>query len=109
MSDLLDGGLRVARKAHKCSWCSEEIKSGECYPFYTHVDSGQFYTTKLHSECRVAMEREDRLEGGFISDDGFDLYERWRGLTYYETDEMQHEMEERSAHELEVFEALGGK
>lgn len=42
---------RLARIAHKCTWCAEEIPKGEAYTHQSGVHDGAFFVTKMHEEC----------------------------------------------------------
>jgi hypothetical protein len=82
MKALNNGNVR-ARKKHVCDWCSETIKRGEIYVRILQVDSGDFYTTHLHTECNAAMGRElCFLDEIYLTGD-FP-----RGLTDWEASEM---------------------
>ena len=42
---------RVARKAHKCTYCAEPINTGGEYEHQTGVFKGRWFTVKMHPEC----------------------------------------------------------
>ncbi len=66
-----------ARKAHRCSWCGEDIEVGEVHSAWVGIYDG-FYQGRMHIECIDAFNREDPYEGEF---------EEWsnpRGKTEYE-------------------------
>lgn len=80
---ILSERLPRARKAHRCDWCGGTIKRGEIYVSILQVDSGDFYTTHLHTECNAAMGRElCFLDEIYLTGD-FP-----RGLTDWEASEM---------------------
>ena len=46
---------RMARKAHQCMYCAEEIDAGAEYVHQTGVYDGRWYTHKMHPECFADM------------------------------------------------------
>ena len=42
---------RLARKAHRCTWCADPINAGDTYAHQTGVFDGRWYTSKMHPEC----------------------------------------------------------
>lgn len=48
----------VARKEHRCEWCTEPIIVGEKHEHYTGVYDGDFQSTRMHFECLEASQRE---------------------------------------------------
>ena len=50
---------RKARKAHRCTYCAEEITVGEEYVFQKGNYDGRWYENKMHPECF-----EDMCDGG---------------------------------------------
>ena len=66
-----------ARKAHRCSWCGEDIVRGEMYQTWTYGDPTPT-TVRMHPECdRACSSRSDHYEP-------FDLYSRARGCGWCE-------------------------
>jgi hypothetical protein len=53
-----------ARSPHKCTWCGEQILSGERYVRISAIFDGEFQTSKFHDECNDACLEEARYEGG---------------------------------------------
>lgn len=49
----------TARKAHRCTWCSQPIKPGAIYRRWVTFDDGVF-TSKMHPECVDACRAECR-------------------------------------------------
>ena len=47
----------VARKAHRCALCEEEIPKGERHVARVGVGNGAIYTFRMHFEC-VALTSE---------------------------------------------------
>ena len=56
--ELLSGSFPVAKKAHKCVWCGEEIKIGEKHYKFVGLNDGDFQSSRLHNECWDAMKRD---------------------------------------------------
>ena len=48
----------AARKAHRCTWCSEQIAVGEQHRTWRSVGNGQWFTNRMHPECESAMQDE---------------------------------------------------
>jgi len=46
---------RMARKAHQCTYCAEEIDAGAEYVHQTGFYDGRWYTNKMHPECFADM------------------------------------------------------
>lgn len=55
MTDLLDHGVRKARKAHQCDNCCKAIEPGETYFFEVQADGGDLGTYKSHEDCNIAV------------------------------------------------------
>ncbi len=76
MFDILTDKEVVARKAHKCIWCGEQIDWGTTYRRLTGKFNGDFSSNAWHLECSVAgNEIIDEIEAGF------DAYTYQRGST----------------------------
>lgn len=56
--------VKVAKKAHTCSWCAERIDVGSTYSRYRYFDGGDAGTVKLHPECEEVLDECCREEGG---------------------------------------------
>lgn len=87
MVTILDERIRKARNGHRCDWCGGTIQRGERYVSISQVDGGRAYTTRLHTECNAAMNRE--------LDDWDEIYltgDLPRGLTDWEASEMEREV-----------------
>ena len=84
MNVLSDGNVR-ARKKHVCDWCSETIKQGEVYWSCSYADGGEITTTRLHTECHAAMNRELGASG---EQEIYLTGDFPRGLTDWEASEM---------------------
>ena len=80
---ILSERLPKARKVHRCDWCGGTIKRGEIYVCVSGMDGGDFYKTRLHTECDAAMNRE--LDGW---DEIYLTGDFPRGLTDWEASEM---------------------
>ena len=52
---MSQGEVARARKEHTCTWCYEKIEVGGKYLWVTEQDQREFYTSKLHPECNVAV------------------------------------------------------
>lgn len=50
---------RTARKPHRCTYCGEQINSGDTYTYQKGVYDGAWYESKMHPECF-----EDCFDGG---------------------------------------------
>lgn len=48
---ILESGLRKARKEHKCVGCERTIRKGVEYERVTGKDGGEFWTSKWHKKC----------------------------------------------------------
>lgn len=46
---------RKARKDHRCSYCGEQIHSGEYYEFQSGVWEGRWFNSHMHPECFEEM------------------------------------------------------
>ena len=57
--------IRTARKAYKCTYCSEPVSLGEKYVNQTGMYDGKWYVNKTHSEC--FQEICDASEGEFTA------------------------------------------
>ncbi len=55
---LLSESTPKARKNHICDWCGQLTEKSETYYRYTGNHDGDFQYTKLHLECRDAMDRD---------------------------------------------------
>lgn len=80
---ILSERLPKARNAHHCHWCGETIQRGERYVCISGVDGGEIYTTRLHTECNAALNRE--LDGW---DEIYLMGDFPRGLTDWEASEI---------------------
>ena len=76
---LGDSKIYLAKKAHRCSWCGEQIDPKTRYRRTRAINDGRPYTEKLHPECDGAKDRYfltwDALDG-----DGYMEGEMRRGL-----------------------------
>ena len=73
MPELLNEETRLARKAHKCDYCGENIEKGEKYNVATLKYDGQLYKWKTHEKCHYIAQRLWRYfepEEG-LDEDGF--------------------------------------
>ena len=61
-----DAETLKARKKHQCSWCGEEIQTGETYARYVFFGGDVPGTVKMHQECRVAMRGYSAQNRGWI-------------------------------------------
>lgn len=66
------------RKAHRCTWCGEQINVGASAQYRTGVWDGDFFSEYYHPECYDAMARSDDLEE-------FDPMDQLRGKTFEES------------------------
>jgi hypothetical protein len=65
MTELQDKRV-TTRKAHKCVWCGEKIKTGAIAHYRTYIFEDCFNADYLHPECYKAMiTTPDDLEDGF--------------------------------------------
>ena len=55
--------IKAAKKAHRCTWCSEKVKPGESYMRWRAFDGSDAWTIKMHPECDKASQRMARQEG----------------------------------------------
>jgi hypothetical protein len=53
---LLDNAIRKARKAHRCTGCSREIKAGERYQRQAIAEDGSVRTWIGCEECSIETE-----------------------------------------------------
>lgn len=53
---------QIAKKEHRCTWCSQRILIGEKYARWANVDDS-FFVSKMHEECVGAMLDEFRETG----------------------------------------------
>lgn len=52
MSDFYNASeVRQARKAHRCTYCGQEITDGEKYTFQKGNHDGRWFESKMHPEC----------------------------------------------------------
>jgi len=51
---VINSGLRAARKKHQCDWCRETIEPKIRYFFWVGTVEGDFNFTKMHEECDKA-------------------------------------------------------
>jgi len=73
VSTTLSSTTPVARKAHQCNYCLEEIPKGEQYSRWTGIHDMDFQSSAMHIECAKAF-----------SDSGWDEYypgEHMRGTS----------------------------
>jgi hypothetical protein len=57
MSDFYnDPEYRKAAKPHKCSYCAEDIATGEAYTFQKGNYDGRWFESKMHPECFEDMD-----------------------------------------------------
>lgn len=42
---------RKARKLHRCTYCGEEINTGDIYKYQTGIFDGRWFVSKMHPEC----------------------------------------------------------
>jgi len=86
---LLSESTPKARKSHVCDWCGELIEKSTTYYRYSGNNSGDFQCTKMHLECRDAMDRDikdyDSWDYEFIPRDNP------RGKTIAEKDNEQYQ------------------
>lgn len=45
---------RTARKTYRCYWCGQPICTGDTYDRQTGVYDGQWFDSKMHTECTEA-------------------------------------------------------
>jgi hypothetical protein len=62
----------IARKAHRCIWCAEEIKKGSRHTHEVSRYDGEFQDHRWHDECLKASQSN----GGEYE---FDPYQNERG------------------------------
>jgi hypothetical protein len=55
---LLEHATPLARKAHRCTWCGEEIPAGEKYIRIRCIYDGEPQVNKFHAECEKACSEE---------------------------------------------------
>lgn len=83
MSHFTPLETRTARKEHRCDWCFTAIERGESHRRWAGTEEGQWFSMRVHLDCRAAMEREWHEWG----DDSVSLGERHqRGMTLDETE-----------------------
>lgn len=82
---ILSERLPRARKSYVCNWCGGDIKQGELYWFCNYVSGGEITTTRLHTECHAAMNRELGASG---EQETYLTGDLPRGLTDWEESEM---------------------
>ncbi len=69
MSESIGSCQRMARKEHRCWWCTEPIRKGELYNRWAWVDGGDIIEIKCHEECNWAWDRVSRTyHGGYECD-----------------------------------------
>ena len=66
----------VARKRHRCTWCSEGIAAGETYKRWVSFDLDGVATSKMHPECLEAFDADVALGG----DNTYVMYAQERGI-----------------------------
>ena len=76
MFDVLTDKDTVARKAHKCIWCGEQIDRGTTYRRQTGKFDGDFQSNAWHLDCLDVV--DEVLE---YADDSFEPYTYQRGST----------------------------
>lgn len=57
-----DPTVVIARKEHRCTWCSQAIAPGDSYRRWTTFDDAAF-VSKMHPECVGACDEECREYG----------------------------------------------
>lgn len=58
---LLERGLRVARKVHRCAVCRHPIQPGTQYERQVSVDAGEFSTWQAHAACLARLVAAEAL------------------------------------------------
>jgi len=76
------------RKPHVCDWCDESIKVGEHCWYNDGRFDGDFYRVFMHKECDWAMRKEMNGEENYGGDYSYDPGQHKRGMTSYETEEL---------------------
>lgn len=72
--DIIEEGVRFAKKEHTCSFCGGKINTGEQYEYQKISNHGDFYTWKSHLRCKFLVNYFDmmshcNMEDGLTSDD----------------------------------------
>jgi hypothetical protein len=49
--DTLQELQPIARKKHRCDYCTQQIEVGEKYNYSTHANYGDIYAFKSHIKC----------------------------------------------------------
>lgn len=65
MADFHFQSEHVARKDHRCDFCSTTIKKGERYTKATGVFEGDFFVLKEHLDCHAASIKSMQLSGDY--------------------------------------------
>lgn len=63
MTTTLSHETMTARKAHRCSWCGQDIPVGEVYSRSRVIYEGEPITNKFHLECEAAADEIGRATG----------------------------------------------
>lgn len=104
MIDVINSKTPIARKQHRCDYCSGIIEKGEKYQNDTIVFDGSIYTWKSHLHC---MHLTSEMHG-YETDEGLnpDDFQRWiDDYVYeyhydYEKDDVCEEWQNKSVAEL---------
>lgn len=48
--------IKAAKKNHRCSWCGQQIDTGQPYERWRWFDGGDASTVKVHPECCLAVD-----------------------------------------------------
>ena len=51
MSFYTDPITRKAVKAHRCTYCGEDINKGDSYTYQSGVHDNDWFESKMHHEC----------------------------------------------------------
>lgn len=65
--DLLSMTHPVARKAHRCIWCGQEIPKGMQYTSERSVFDGEMQNHHWHNECLADAHANNDTEWEFMS------------------------------------------
>ena len=86
MSDTFhEQSVKASRKVRRCDWCGELIQIGQPFESYRWRDGSDGGTVVMHPECREAMHRTSREDGGWID---WQQGENRRGESWGEMDEL---------------------